>query len=31
MENHKALKAISGVTVLALLIWLIVYLVGRKD
>jgi hypothetical protein len=31
MERKSALTAISGLAVFALLIWLIVYLVGRKD
>jgi len=31
MEEHKALKIIGGVSALALLIMLIVFLFGKKD
>lgn len=31
MEDHKALKIVGGVSVLALLIMLIVFLSGKKD
>lgn len=31
MELNKALKALSGVAVVALLIWLVVFLFGKKD
>lgn len=31
MELHKVAKTLSGVAVVALLVWLVVFLFGKKD
>lgn len=31
MERHKALTVMTGIGALALIAWLIVYLINRKD
>lgn len=31
MERHKALMTFSALTGIALVIWLIIYLTGRRD